>query len=276
MRPERWRWWVAAALAYAAAFLAGHSQTFLFLSYAVAGWILFLLIAAGGNRARTLWRVAAFYGLFLALSAAQLLPSLEFAGLSVRANVDYAFVSGGFPLRDTWQMLLPGVVSTFSPLYVGLIPLGLALVGVVFGVRRTTDDDDGRRRRTTDDRRRDGNSCGQGPLGGFVFRRAGAAGAAGEFREPRLSLSRPLSVGAGLGVVPRPGARRVPGGVRLERVGGVWRRGPRRADRAAAAHGGCGLCGGGGGRADCRGAGSAALPRSGGGQCRVWPGWQPG
>ena len=105
-----------------------------------------MLITAGGNRARYLWRVAAFYGLFLALSAAQLLPSLEFAGLSVRANVDYAFVSGGFPLRDTWQMLLPGVVSTFSPLYVGLIPLGLALVGGVFGAT------DGRQ--TTDDRRR--------------------------------------------------------------------------------------------------------------------------
>jgi len=148
-RPERWRWWVAASLAYAAAFLAGHSQTFLFLSYAVAGWILFLLITAGGKWARYLWRVAAFYAIFLALSAAQLLPSLEFAGLSVRANVDYAFVSGGFPLRDTWQMLLPGVVSTFSPLYVGLIPLGLALVGGVFGGRRTTDDG----RRTTDDRR---------------------------------------------------------------------------------------------------------------------------
>ena len=145
-RPERWRWWGAAALAYTAAFLAGHSQTFLFLSYAVAGWILFLLITAGGNRARTLWRVAAFYGLFLALSAAQLLPSLEFAGLSVRANVDYAFVSGGFPLRDTWQMLLPGVVSTFSPLYVGLIPLGLALVGGVLCGRRTATT----RRRTKD------------------------------------------------------------------------------------------------------------------------------
>ena len=113
-----------------------------------------MLIAAGGNRARTLWRVAAFYGLFLALSAAQLLPSLEFAGLSVRANVDYAFVSGGFPLRDTWQVFLPGVVSTFSPLYVGLIPLGLALVGVVFGVRRTTDDySPGAERSGTDDRR---------------------------------------------------------------------------------------------------------------------------
>ena len=57
---------------------------------------------------------------FLGLSAAQLLPSLEFAQLSVRANVEYAYVSGGFPLQDTWQMLLPGVLTVYSPLYVGV------------------------------------------------------------------------------------------------------------------------------------------------------------
>jgi len=139
-RSQLWRWWIVASLAYTAAFLAGHSQTFLFLSYAVAGWILFLLITAGAERLRYLRRVAVFYGLFVLLSAGQLLPSLEFAGLSVRANVDYAFLSGGFPLRDTWQMLLPGLASAFSPLYVGLIPLGLALVGGVFAVRRAGDE----------------------------------------------------------------------------------------------------------------------------------------
>ncbi len=60
------------------------------------------------------------------LSAAQLLPSIEFAGLSVRASVDYAYVAGGFPLQDTWQLLLPGVLTHYSPLYIGVIGLGLA------------------------------------------------------------------------------------------------------------------------------------------------------
>jgi hypothetical protein len=141
-QPARWRWWVAAALIYAVAFLAGHPQTFLFLSYAVAGWLLVLLIDLFRNRRlpsgrlpayalQIASRIAIFYGLFLGMSAAQLWPSLELVGLSVRANVDYAFVSGGFPLRDTWQMLLPGILSQFSPLYVGLIPLGLAVLGGV-------------------------------------------------------------------------------------------------------------------------------------------------
>ena len=136
--PERWRWWLAAALAYAVAFLAGHPQTFLFLSYAVAGWILALAIPVirdwRDRRGRLpagayLARAAIFYLLFLGLSAAQLWPSIEFMTLSVRVRVDYAFVSGGFPLRDTWQMLLPGIASFFSPLYVGLAALGLAIMG---------------------------------------------------------------------------------------------------------------------------------------------------
>jgi hypothetical protein len=74
--------------------------------------------------------VLGFILLALGLSAAQLWPSLEFTGLSVRANVDYAFVSGGLPPQDSWQILLPGVLTQFSPLYVGVIGLGLAGLSV--------------------------------------------------------------------------------------------------------------------------------------------------
>jgi uncharacterized membrane protein len=134
VRPDGWRWWLAGACAYAVAFLAGHPQTFLFLSYALAGWMLFLWATARAPRGRYAPRIVVFYVLFLALSAAQLWPSLEFTALSVRADVTYAFVSGGFPLRDTAQMLLPGILTQFSPLYVGLVPLGLALLVVALPV----------------------------------------------------------------------------------------------------------------------------------------------
>ena len=157
----RWRWWVAAAGAYAIAFLGGHPQTFLFLSYCVAGWIAVLFVAGPGNHheatkttentmaagrisqlpvtaTEAKWaqlpKVAAFYGLFLGLSAAQLWPSLEFTSLSVRASVDYAFVSGGFPLKDTWQLFAPGVRSQFSPLFVGMVGLGLAVLAAAAGL----------------------------------------------------------------------------------------------------------------------------------------------
>ena len=137
-KPSQWRWWIGASLAYTCAFLAGHAQTFLHISYVVIGWIVVCFIAAMRSekpsfQGRTwflvyprLTGIVAFCLISIGLSAAQLLPSLEFMQLSVRANVDYAYVSSGFPLRDTWQLLLPGVLTHFSPLYIGIVGLGLA------------------------------------------------------------------------------------------------------------------------------------------------------
>jgi len=147
--PRAWSRWIAGGVALAVAFLAGHSQTYLYILYAAGAWMAVLLVV----RRRMLTQARAWTpvlaGLLLAgavalgLSAPQLLPSIEFAQLSVRANVDYAFVSGGFPLQDTWQALLPGVLTTYSPLYVGVIGLGLAFVAAGAALmqrRRQTDD----------------------------------------------------------------------------------------------------------------------------------------
>lgn len=134
--PQRWHRWAAVGAAGAVALLAGHSQTFLYIGYTVAAWTLLLLIVQWRQRHSRCDLATALGGLLLAaavavgLSAPQLLPSLEYVQLSVRANVDYAFVSGGFPLQDTWQLLLPGVLTVYSPLYVGVIGLGLAFVAV--------------------------------------------------------------------------------------------------------------------------------------------------
>ena len=133
-QPGSWRWWIGAGVAFAVAFLAGHPQTFLFAGYAMVAWMIFLWIAGlrsdeVDRRGRALTQAIGSLALLLiaaGLSAAQALPSIEFTRLSVRANVDYDFVSGGFPLQDTWQMLLPGVLTTYSPLYVGVVGLGLA------------------------------------------------------------------------------------------------------------------------------------------------------
>ena len=144
-RPGRWGWWLAAGVIAAVAWLAGHPQTFLFTGYAAAAWTLLLLVAAwrrmrgaGQKTLRPLLLLLAGVllaaGVALGLAAAQLLPSLEFVGLSVRADTAYAFVSGGFPLQDTWQLFLPGVLTVYSPLYVGVAALGLAVLAL-FGRR---------------------------------------------------------------------------------------------------------------------------------------------
>jgi hypothetical protein len=125
---ERWRWWIGAALVYATAFLAGHPQTFLYISYGSLAWILFLLIKSRRRLAACVGRIGVFYLLSAALAAAQMWPSLELARQSMRASASYEFVAGGFALRDTAQVFLPQVLSRFSPLYVGLCGLGLALL----------------------------------------------------------------------------------------------------------------------------------------------------
>ncbi len=106
--PRRMRYWAGAGAAFAVSFLGGHAQTWLFVAYAAAGW--FVALAVGGftdDRAKgERWAraripgLAAFAVTAAGLAAAQVLPSVEFARLSVRANVDYAYVSGGFALQD--------------------------------------------------------------------------------------------------------------------------------------------------------------------------------
>ena len=141
-RPARWGWWIAAGVTAAVMWLAGHPQTFLFAGYAAGAWLIFLLVVTWRRRAQqpgqstarqillTVGGIVLAGAIALGLAAAQLLPSLEYVGLSVRADTAYAFVSGGFPLQDTWQMILPAVLTQYSPLYVGVAALGLALLAL--------------------------------------------------------------------------------------------------------------------------------------------------
>ncbi len=136
-----WGWALAAAVSMASAFFAGHPQTFLYIAWVTAAWmiLLFALVLRDAGP-RSGLALAGRYGaaalLAIGLSTAQWLPSVEFTRLSVRAVVDYAFVSGGFPLRDTWQLLLPGVFTQYAPLYSGIVALFLTAIAVA-GVRST-------------------------------------------------------------------------------------------------------------------------------------------
>jgi hypothetical protein len=135
--PERWRWWIGAGITAATAFLAGHTQTFLYSAYTAVAWTALLVALRWrslpwAGRGRVALALAASGLLAAGLSAAQLLPSVEFAGLSVRASVEYGYVAGGLPLQDSWQLLLPAVLTQYSPLYIGVIGLGLAWLGTWF------------------------------------------------------------------------------------------------------------------------------------------------
>ena len=145
----RWTRWLIACAVHAVAFYANHPQTFLFLSYAVAGWMLTLAVVqlrlllptgstgrsvsvAGGTVAARLgqqsMRVVLYAAILVALTAAQLWPALEYTRLTVRSARPFQELSSGFPFEDTWQFIVPGVLTFYSPLYVGMVGMGLALI----------------------------------------------------------------------------------------------------------------------------------------------------
>lgn len=141
---------LAAGAVLAVAFLAGHPQTFLLVLYASVAYYAFVIwatrqpvMASAGHQGisdRYAWRRSARHlgllGLtlatYLGLSAVQLFPSLEYAARSTRASLGYGEASRGMPPLDILQIIFPGFVSAFaSPIYVGVLPLWLAITAVI-------------------------------------------------------------------------------------------------------------------------------------------------
>ncbi len=119
------------ALVLAVAFLAGHPQTFLFTALITGAYFTFRYCAAPPAPPLRFAALGLALGaLTAALAAVQLLPSLEFIAASTRASVAFAQAAHGFPFQDLAQMLIPGIASVWSPLYVGVLPLALAIFAV--------------------------------------------------------------------------------------------------------------------------------------------------
>lgn len=154
-----WLYGLLTALAFAMSILAGHPQTYMQVIYTTLAFGLYLAwrdrgttpllvwplassrASVKGERARwwraALIRLAGPLVLALALSAVQLVPSLEYARLSTRTELPFAKAGTGFPLEDIVQFVLTGLVSHWQPLYVGILPLGLAVFAL--WVRRQRD-----------------------------------------------------------------------------------------------------------------------------------------
>jgi hypothetical protein len=132
------RYLVLTAVAITLAFLAGNPQNLTFLGYTTMAYYIYL-----SWRHRTRWQKVVtnllLIGLLtVALSAVQLLPSMEWWRHSTRASISYEQAAVGFPPEDMVQLLLTGLVSWWQPLYVGLLTLVLALLAVISGRQRNT------------------------------------------------------------------------------------------------------------------------------------------
>ena len=142
LRPIAW-----SALAFALAILAGHPQTVLYIFYLTLAYTVFrsfydypLMSEAeakvveplprykGLIKNLGLWLISILLG--MSIAAVQLLPTLEFIGLSLRADLSYEAVSAGLPLTELVSMLYPGYFGG-SPEYVGIATLVLIALALL-------------------------------------------------------------------------------------------------------------------------------------------------
>lgn len=123
--------WVGVALALA--ILAGHPQTVMYIFYLASAYVLFRMALEWQQHGVKVvsilahWMVSA--GLGVALSAAQLWPTLQFISRSLRTDLAFEAVSAGLPLSELVTLLYPGYFGG-SPAYIGILPLLLIAVAV--------------------------------------------------------------------------------------------------------------------------------------------------
>ncbi len=126
----RWLWLVLTGFATGLSWMAGHPQTSWFLTYFLVAYFGYQVY-----QQRYGWRIfiggTALFGLIsTGVAAVQLLPAAEYLGHTARPELGFDAKGNGFPVQDVVQFLFPGVASFFSPLYVGIIGLGLALIAL--------------------------------------------------------------------------------------------------------------------------------------------------
>lgn len=123
------------ALPLALSVLAGHPQTYTLVWYLTGAYFAYRVWRAHSGWRKPLISFSSAVVLALMLSAIQLIPAIEFMRLSTRADLSYTLAGTGFPLSDVWQMIVPGAISQFNPLYVGVLPLALAILALGAAVR---------------------------------------------------------------------------------------------------------------------------------------------
>jgi len=133
-KQTRWLWLILTGFALGLSWMAGHPQTSWFITYLLVAYFAYRIYMQGIN-----WRVwiigtALFGSITVGLAAVQLIPGAEYLTRTARVGLNFDDKGNGFPFQDVAQFLFPGVVSLWSPLYVGIVGLalaGIALIGKV-------------------------------------------------------------------------------------------------------------------------------------------------
>ncbi len=106
---------------------AGHPQTALFTLYLSLAYLVYRQWTHRVRWAQFI-RAAAVMGVVgFGLAAVQVLPGWEYLQRTTRLGLTFDVKAGGFPFQDLAQFLVPDLVSQWSPLYLGLAGLALAV-----------------------------------------------------------------------------------------------------------------------------------------------------
>ena len=109
--------------------LAGHPQTTLYCMFVIVTYVLMRSSASWKEMWFALTVISVIITVSLGLSAAQWLPSIQLALESSRMELSYNEVSGGFGTNALIGLVRPNT-GEWSPLYIGIFPLLLALLGL--------------------------------------------------------------------------------------------------------------------------------------------------
>ncbi len=109
-----------AGFALGLSWLAGHPQTSWFMTYMLCAYFAYRVY-----QQKIGWRALIFGGLGFGViafcaAAVTLLPGIEYLLHTSRAGLGFEQKGNGFPIQDLAQIVFPGSVSLWSPLYIGL------------------------------------------------------------------------------------------------------------------------------------------------------------
>ncbi len=126
--PLRWPWLCVTGFALGLSWMAGHPQTSWFLTYLLLAYAAFRVYTSKQRWAVFAGAVVLFGLIAVGMAAVQLLPGLEYLPRTARTAFSFEAKGNGFPFQDLLQVLFPGQLSLFSPLYMGVSAFALILL----------------------------------------------------------------------------------------------------------------------------------------------------
>jgi len=126
----RWLWLIFAGFALGLSWMAGHPQTSFFATYVMTGFLAYRI--EGTRKFQTVILGIGLMGaVTFGITAVQFLPGIEYMSRTIRAGLSFEDKGNGFPFYDVIQAFFPHVISQWSPLYIGVIGLALAILGLL-------------------------------------------------------------------------------------------------------------------------------------------------